>query len=44
MGFVADINACGVGMDDFQAEVFALDLPCRLAPLLAVHLVPMAVC
>ncbi len=28
-------------MDHFQAELFALDLPHRLAPLLAVHLVPM---
>jgi hypothetical protein len=23
--FVADINPCSVGMDDFQTEIFALD-------------------
>jgi hypothetical protein len=39
--FVADINARGIGMDHFQAEVFALDLSYRLPPLLAVHLMPM---
>jgi hypothetical protein len=41
VGFVADINARSVGMYDFQAEVFALDLARHLASLLAVHLVPM---
>jgi len=40
--FVADINACGVRMHDFQTEVFALDFPGHLTPLLAVHLVPVA--
>ena len=40
MRFVADINACGMGMDHFQAEVFALDFPRHLSPLFAVHLVP----
>ena len=39
--FVADINPCGIGMEHFQGEVFALDLPHRLPPLLTVHLVPM---
>src|ERR1700730_6604521 len=29
-------------MNHFQAEVFALHLPHHLAPLLAVHLIPMA--
>src|SRR2546423_13554443 len=43
VGFVADINARGIGMDHFQAEGFALDLPHGLPPLLAVHLVPMGV-
>src|SRR5262244_378871 len=38
--FVADINTCGVRMHDFQTEVFALDFPGHLTPLLAVHLVP----
>ena len=42
VGFVADINARGIGMEHFQAEVFALDFPHCLPPLLAVHLVPMA--
>jgi hypothetical protein len=41
VGLVANINARGIGMDHFQAEVFVLDLPRHLAPLLAVHLVPM---
>jgi hypothetical protein len=41
VGFVADVNASGVGADHFQAEVFALDLSHRLPSLLAVHLVPM---
>ncbi|HVR27176.1 MAG TPA: hypothetical protein VMU26_28095 [Candidatus Polarisedimenticolia bacterium] len=36
VGFVADVNACSMGIDHFQAEVFALDLPHRLAWLLAV--------
>jgi hypothetical protein len=40
--FVADIDARGIGMDHFQAKVVALDLPHRLPPLLAVHLVPAA--
>src|ERR1019366_9255277 len=40
--FVTNVNARSMGMDHFQAEVFALDLPHRLAPLLAVHLIPMA--
>src|SRR6266513_1802528 len=30
VGFVADINATSVGMDHFQAEVFALHLPHHL--------------
>jgi len=41
VGFVADINACGIGMDHFQVVIFALELPHDLPPLLAVHLVPM---
>src|SRR6266481_10127803 len=44
VGFVADINARGIGMYHFQAEVFALDLAHHLASLLAVHLVPIALC
>src|SRR6266568_8211109 len=44
VGFVADINACGVGMHDFQTEIFALDFPRHLTPLLAVHLVPVIWC
>src|SRR6266403_3048377 len=42
VGFVADINARGIGMYHFQAEVIALDLPHGLSPLLAVHLMPVA--
>jgi len=42
MRFVANVNACSMGMDHFHAEVLALDLPHYLAPLLAVHLIPMA--
>jgi hypothetical protein len=42
LGFVADVNACRMGMAHFHAEVFTLDLPHRLAPLRAVHLIPMA--
>src|SRR5208283_2886707 len=42
VGFVADINAGGIRMDHLQADVFALDLPRHLPPLLAVHLVPIA--
>jgi len=38
--FVADINASGVGMHDFQTEILALDFPRHLSPLFAVHLVP----
>jgi hypothetical protein len=38
--FVADINARGIGMYHFQADVFALDLTHHIASLLAVHLVP----
>ena len=34
------VNAGGIGMDHFQAEVFALDFPRHLSPLFAVHLVP----
>jgi hypothetical protein len=39
VGLVADINAGGIGMHDFQAEVLALDFPHRLPSLLAVHCV-----
>src|SRR6202022_4496786 len=42
VGFVADINAGGIRMYHLQADIFTLDLPHRLAPLLAVHLIPMA--
>jgi hypothetical protein len=42
VGFVADINARGIGMYHLQADIFALDFPHRLPPLLAVHLSPMA--
>jgi hypothetical protein len=42
VGFVADINAGGIGMCNLQADIFTLDLTHRLAPLLAVHLIPMA--
>jgi len=42
VGFVADINAGGIGMYHLQADIFTLDLPHHLAPLLAVHLIPMA--
>ncbi|HWC20000.1 MAG TPA: hypothetical protein VG498_23500, partial [Terriglobales bacterium] len=42
MGFVADINARGIRMDYFQAQVLALELAYRLPPLLAVHFVPPA--
>jgi len=41
VGFVADVNASGVGVDHFQAEVFTLHLAHHLPSLLAVHLVPM---
>jgi len=41
MEFVADINARGIGMYHLQTDIFALDLPRHLPPLLAVHLVPM---
>src|SRR5438445_11650421 len=41
MEFVADINARGIGMDHFQADVFALDLAHHLPSLLAIHFVPM---
>jgi len=40
--FVADINARGVGMHHFQADLFTLDFPHGFPSLLAVHLVPMA--
>lgn len=30
----------GMGMDNFQGEIFTLDLSCKLPPLLAIHLVP----
>jgi hypothetical protein len=43
VGFVADVNAGSLGMNHLQADVFALDLPHQLAPLLAVHLIPTAV-
>jgi hypothetical protein len=42
VGFVADINAGGIRMYHLQADIFTLDLPHHLAPLLAVHLIPMA--
>jgi hypothetical protein len=42
VGFVADINAGGIWMYYLQADIFTLDLPHHLAPLLAVHLIPMA--
>lgn len=42
VGVVADINAGGIRMSHFQADMFALDLPRRRPPLLAVHLLPMA--
>jgi len=42
VGFVANINARGIRMDHFQAEVFALELPHHLPPLLAVHFLPLA--
>jgi phage terminase large subunit-like protein len=42
VGFVADIYAGGIGMDHRQAEVFALDPARHLSPLLAIHLVPIA--
>ena len=37
---ISDINAGGIGMYHLQADIFTLDLPHRLAPLLAVHLIP----
>jgi hypothetical protein len=40
VGFVADINARGIGMYHVQSELFALDFPHHLPPLLAVHLLP----
>jgi hypothetical protein len=42
VGFVADINARGIRMDYFQADVLALELVYHLPPLLAVHFVPPA--
>ena len=42
--FVADINPCRVGMNDFQTEIFALDSPQHLPSLLAVHFVPVIWC
>src|SRR5882762_8829741 len=44
VGFITYINAGGIGMHHFQAEVIALDPPHHLSSLLAVHLVPMALC
>jgi hypothetical protein len=44
VGFIADINACGVGMHNFQTEIFALDFPRHLTPLFVVHLVPVIGC
>src|SRR5215468_6891717 len=44
VGFVADINARGIGVDHFQAQVFALDLSHRLSPLLTVHVAPVGLC
>src|SRR5207249_6349120 len=41
VGFVADIDASGIGMHNLSAEIFALDLPQHVPPLLAVHLLPM---
>jgi len=40
VAFIADINARSMGMNYFQAEVLALNLPHHFPPLLAVHLVP----
>jgi hypothetical protein len=37
-----DINTGGIRMDHLQADVFALDLSRHLSPLLAVHLLPIA--
>jgi hypothetical protein len=42
VGFVANINASDIRMYHLQADVFALDLPRHLPPLLAVHLLPIA--
>jgi len=42
VGFVANINARGIGMYHLQTERFALDFPNRLPPLLAIHLSPCA--
>jgi len=40
--FIADINACGIGMYHLQTEVIALDFTHRVPPLLPIHLVPFA--
>jgi len=40
VGFIANVDASGIGMHHLQAEFFALDLPHRLPLLLAVHLLP----
>src|ERR1700733_9567588 len=40
MGFVADVNAGGLGMHDVQAEIFCLDFSCELPSLLPIHLLP----
>src|SRR5215469_6106531 len=44
VGFVADVNACGIGMHDFQTEILTLDFPHHLTPLLVVHFVPVIWC
>ena len=42
--FVTDIDACGIRMHEFQTEVFALDFPHHLTPLLVVHFAPVIWC
>jgi hypothetical protein len=42
MALIATINTGGIRMDHLQTDIFTLDLPRHLPPLLAVHLLPMA--
>src|SRR5215471_15112587 len=42
MNVVADVNAGGIGVHHFQAQIFARHFPHHFPPLLAVHLSPLA--
>ena len=44
MGFVADVNARGIRMHNFQSEIFTLYLSHHLPSLPAIHLLPFVGC